>query len=872
MAHRRDRSPLFALVALALTLLVPTPGSAQVIKQAPALGTFKLRTDLVGKHPRLHFIAADIPALRAKGKGGGAFFVKRMKAAFGSYKGKTVNVGPTDWKTYLYGLWGQLSMDLLWLVEEDTSYADTAKSWALHYATTSDWCVDAAATDDLIPHEIMTGLALTYDILYDRLSAAERKTIRDKLKKLLDWQYQRFFVGQYWTQDFQNNHMHNRISGMAHAAIAMLGDDPAVDVQKHADLAYYAHTLLQDWMPGDGSTHEGPGYWDYGFHWLTRGEQLFAHTTGQPAGAGSHDQAFPYYRLYMLTPGLLHSYRIGDSGGDGPASNLEAMLPSIARHADARLHAFMKEQMTANEGGFYQQAAWGLLWYDPAIAETPYDTLPLSRTFTDIDVLSARSAWDQSGIGVVFSCGPPGGHLMQQKKEAGVTTYINVAHDHPDQNSFVLWAHGQMLAMDDGYPKDKKVSAAHNTVLIDGQGGPQEGTGWYQPFPYDQTAFLRDVVRSGATAVASGDASRLYTKGKRFLRHFAFVEGQYVLLIDDLAGEAAGDHDFDWRLHSDGSWTKVAGNHFRLTKGTDGAGLEVRFAAPAAAQLTSTFFAQAGQASPGLSVTTQANATQFLAAVVPQKNGSPTVSVEARAATGGWALQATIAGATDLWVAAEADAPGGAAAPKNVKVDDLDVTATTALVRRRGQAVELALFSRGTSLSLGGATLLTSDQPVNLAWRPSKDGGSLQAAAPYRSKGISAATLAVGGLESGQRYCLTIDGSASGGVDADGNGLATLPALPLPDNVAIGLAKGTTCPGSPGPKDGGINPGNDGTIPSGDGSTPSGDGGKAGDGSNAADDGGCSCGVRGAALPSSLGTTLLFALLALALLRRRQRR
>jgi hypothetical protein len=857
----------FTLVGALGTLLLSSPSGAQVIKTAPPAGTFQLRADLKGVHPRLHFVAADIPALRAKGKGGGAFFVKRMKAAFGSYKGKSVDVAPSHWKTYLYGLWGQLAMNLLWIVEEDVAYADTAKSWALYYAKRSDWCPDAKKTDDLIPHEVMTGLALTYDIQYDRLTPAERKTIRDKLKQLIDWQYQRFFVGQYWTQDFQNNHMHNRIAGMAHAAIAILGDDPSVDVQKHADLAFHAHELLADWMPKDGSTHEGPGYWDYGFHWLSRGEALFAHATGKATTASEHHQNYPYYRLYMLTPGLLNTYRIGDSGGDGPASNLEAMLPSIARHKSERLHAFLDEQMTKNEGGFYQQAAWGLLWYDPSVGKKPYDTLPLSRVFNDIDVVSARSAWDNKGVGMVFSCGPPGGHLMQQKKEAGATTYINVAHDHPDQNSFVLFAHDQMLAMDDGYPKDKKLTAAHNTLLIDGEGGPKEGTGWYQPFPYDETAFLRDVAHSGATAVASGDASRLYLKGKRFVRHVAFVEGQYLLLIDDVAGEGAGDHDFDWRLHGDGSWKKVAGDHFRMTKGTDGAALSVYFAAPAAAQLQSSFFAAAGKAAPGLSVQTKASETQFLTAVVPEKSGAPTVSVEQRSATGGWAIRATLGDITDLWLAAEAKTPGGAAAPGQVKVDDVDATATTALLRRDKGALALALLTRGTALSVGGSTVIASDIPANLVWRPMTGGGALELAVPYRGDATSA-TVTVGGLEPSASYCLTIDGGAAGGVAADAQGAVTLASLQLPANQSgnaarqATLTKGTSCPGGSGSGDGGPSPSSDGSIANDGSAGGDGDGGGPGNRANE----GCGCGVSAAGEASAL-----WLLLALVAWRRRRR-
>lgn len=174
-----DRNHIVTLPALLALTLVAVPARAQVLKQPPPAGLFKLGAGLSGAHPRLHFTAADIPAIRARGKGGAKFFVDRMKAAFGGYKGKAVSVtGPGDWKHYLYGLWGQLSMCLLWIVEEDQTYADTAKSWALHYVRDTTLCATAAECDDLVPQEIVTGIALTYDILHDQLTASEQAEIR----------------------------------------------------------------------------------------------------------------------------------------------------------------------------------------------------------------------------------------------------------------------------------------------------------------------------------------------------------------------------------------------------------------------------------------------------------------------------------------------------------------------------------------------------------------------------------------------------------------------------------------------------------------------------------------------------------------------
>ena len=63
----------------------------------------------------------------------------------------------------------QFSMCMFYLVEEDTSYANTARDWALFYARRDDWLAN-----DLVPMDITSGMALTYDILYDYLTAAER--------------------------------------------------------------------------------------------------------------------------------------------------------------------------------------------------------------------------------------------------------------------------------------------------------------------------------------------------------------------------------------------------------------------------------------------------------------------------------------------------------------------------------------------------------------------------------------------------------------------------------------------------------------------------------------------------------------------------
>jgi hypothetical protein len=841
---RRARSPAGAIGAwvVLVGLLLPGAASAQVVTAPPA-GTFQMLPALQGQHPRLYFTAADIPDLRAQALGPRKWYLDRAKAAFDGYTG-TAAAYDGSWKDYLYGLWAQFSMCMFYLAEQDPAHAATARDWALFFARRSDW-----VQDDLVPMEITTGIALTYDILYDQFTEAERGELRAALKTAADFIYDRFFVDQYWTNDFQNNHMHNRINGLAHAAFALHGDDAGIDVQKHADLALWAIQQVADWLPPDGSTHEGPGYWSYGHHWVVHAMYLAEHVTGaDPTTANPHFANDHYYRAYLTAPGWQRTFGIGDSG-DGVPDNFDSATRAIAKLQDPHGAAVLRELMANVPDAFYQHTAWGLLWYDGTMAARPYAELPLWRFWPDLEMLSVRSSWDADATALVFKCGPPGGHRMQQRR-AG-QGWFNVAHDHPDQNHFLLFAHATLLAEDDGYPTDQKLTRSHNTLLVDGAGQTGDGGGWYQPFDYALTGTMDDVFLSQSTAFSTGNASRLYAGASRVVRHMLFVEGGYLVLLDDLAGDDGADHDFEWRLHKAGTWSQGAAGEFFVADGD--VRLQVRFLAPDATALQSQFLATELTAPPSLAVTTRAPATRFLSVLVPQKGGLPAITAESLAVTGGAAVRA-VDGST-------IDVAGIAAGPGPLAFADVEMDGVAALVRQSA-GLTLALLVRGTSLSQAGATLLAADAPANLAWRPTATGGRLEAEAPYKANGVDT-TITVGALLPGHAYLASLDGAPGPTLGSDGSGLVVLPPLDLAARRVVELTDN-------GPiEDGGVPPW-DGGWPDTDGGG-AGDGGATGDGGVVADGGGaeaaglsgsCGCGA-------GRGPAGALALFALVLLRRR---
>ena len=85
--------------------------NASAIKQ-PARGTFKMREELKGRHPRLFFAKKDIPAIRRRAKGGSKWFLERAKKNFARIL-RGPKAKPDGWLGYLYGFWGLFAADMV---------------------------------------------------------------------------------------------------------------------------------------------------------------------------------------------------------------------------------------------------------------------------------------------------------------------------------------------------------------------------------------------------------------------------------------------------------------------------------------------------------------------------------------------------------------------------------------------------------------------------------------------------------------------------------------------------------------------------------------------------------------------------------------
>jgi len=184
------------------------------------------------------------------------------------------------------------------------------------------------------------------------------------------------------------------------------------------------------------------------------------------------------------------------------------------------------------------------VWIDPDLADGALEKLPKTRFFGDLGLLLVRDGWEDANVGAMFKCGPYGGYKLNEYRNARDFHYVNVAHDDPDVNSFLLYARGALLAETNRYSK-KKLTSSHNTILINGKGQRGEGQGWTQPLgrgDKDMTKLgvITALKDAGDVVVVEGEGGGAYPDLTRYRRMFVWVKGAYILILDDIrAGKQA---------------------------------------------------------------------------------------------------------------------------------------------------------------------------------------------------------------------------------------------------------------------------------------------------------------------------------------------
>lgn len=537
----------------------PLPPAPKVVPDTdPALQglSVKLIADVMATHPRLLFGKADLQTLRD------TYNDPQNKVLRDNFLGflPSCNV-PNDTKFLTdatdgqrQGYWRLPTLTMHYLCTGDTHSRDKAIDFLKYFLKQPDWETGAEHNSGMSAANIMIGMALAYDCLYDELDPTLRKELKDNL-----WSHARaMYHGghlmknpgpHYWQGDPQNNHHWHRTAGALLCALAAYDGSP--DQQWLIKELYNDVAWLAKWLPVDGTSHESPTYLIFGVSHLTFIMQAADHCFGTTYLQHPFFKHVGEFFVHAMLPGSSKLFDYGDSGG-GMSNYSLAIYKAAAVHKQVGIQRLMDRIINENPKDF--SLSWyGLLWRGPTLPGNSELQMEHAHLFDDIGVAFIRDGWKAGDVAGMFKCGPLGGYTLNAFRNENKFQYINVAHDDPDANSFTLYKDGEYLAQTDSYSKHKQ-SRNHNTILINGMGQRVPGRGeagvWTQPAVgnVDMTMMANLTAWQLADKVVAieGEASGAYLdvtdkklgksrpKLDRYRRTMLWVKGDYVLVLDDI--------------------------------------------------------------------------------------------------------------------------------------------------------------------------------------------------------------------------------------------------------------------------------------------------------------------------------------------------
>lgn len=364
--------------------------------------------------------------------------------------------------------------------------------------------------------ELAMDIALAYDLCHGLLDDAERRTVREALRRNMIAPAHRGYVEDNLVTSHTSNWVAHVTGGSLMAQAATYGEGPENDPVEplFTGVILKLDELIRKSAGRDGGYGESLGYCSF---------TMLSLSKALPAAANALrvDLSGPLDRTYADLPysGRLDDklfFHFGDSGsGLGPLTNWAWLLPRTKDPLLAWLYDRLKKDETVMD----------VLYPNEDLPRrAPYD-LPPSRLFRDLGTTVFRSGWKKDDFVFVLRTG----------------AFFN--HQHLDQGTFWLAdrgltfveeRHGSTYYDDPIYQSHYTQPVAHSTILID-RNPQSQRTGDPLLFApgFDDHAFVRSYLDGGSAAFVAGDIGRLYWgKVKGLARHVLYLKPRTLLMLD----------------------------------------------------------------------------------------------------------------------------------------------------------------------------------------------------------------------------------------------------------------------------------------------------------------------------------------------------
>ncbi len=509
-----------------------------------AIDSFDARSPLMG-HPRLFKGQSDYLGIIAATKAERATsitalsgYLKRNPVANVSAALKAQINSPDS--AIRMSSWWQQSRILEGMAEAAVAWYVTRDPWFLNEmrarmtlftpSVLSRKCSgDVAETRDLVWF-----YALAYDFAYAGMSASERQAVKNILLSCGN-------AGLVKVADTvrlypENPIAFNALGKWVGALLIVRGDMPEMNAWLRAALPTYVANV-SPWGGDDGGFANGSTYaqWDSGESLIMW--DLVDRVLGVPFYRKPWLTEFARFIAYALPPGTPVGV-FGDGAEINRREEWARFGKAIMNRSDTALSRWYVKQQSGED---YARLHILLSPREYAGAVALPATQPNGAYFPAVGWSAMHSSLtDRLRTSVFFKSSPFG----------------SVNHSHADQNSFVMFSKGVVLAMDSGvydyynsphWRNYYKQTKAHNAITVDGGLGQSLGAAGL-----GERAAAGRLIRfeqTGAFDISTGDASAAYggllSKAKRTL---IFIRPATLVTIDQLG--SASPRRYEYNLHT----------------------------------------------------------------------------------------------------------------------------------------------------------------------------------------------------------------------------------------------------------------------------------------------------------------------------------
>lgn len=387
----------------------------------------------------------------------------------------------------------------------------------------------------------LKSIAYGYDMLFDLLSAGERKLVREFIINQGLKPFYRDMVEMNRMPSNMTNHIAVMVTGYGLAATAIYGDDTdnSFIEPSLSGILVKAKTFIDRTYYADGSYGEPKSsYMNMATRDIVELLAVIERNFGVNYSTTTDIENWYKYPLQtMYSGGLMQDYGDGERHSSGLTQEHAEWF--VKRTGNPYLYSYVKPYWESGNGGYL-----GYLWYRDDIKPISRQTLPVSKVF-EAQGIVMRSGWDDTSTVISMRTGP------------------NSNHYHYDQGSFQVMTNGNHLLTDPGighwgyyanldYQIYNIQAIAHNVLLVDHD--PESQT----PADYDNGIValqtwprMTDSFTGKTTDVCVADLTCVYKdKLSSYTRTLLYIKNGPLFLFDQVKSNSSEGHVYDWLFHA----------------------------------------------------------------------------------------------------------------------------------------------------------------------------------------------------------------------------------------------------------------------------------------------------------------------------------